>query len=72
VKIEDIYGIFRLLGKEDSKPMDFDVIKSEVIKASQFENQTEILYDYIQEIRKKVSISINKDILYSNEIVGIN
>jgi len=72
VKIEDIYGIFRLLGKEDSKPMDFDVIKSEVIKASQFENQTEILYDYIQEIRKKVSISINKDMLYSNEIVGIN
>jgi parvulin-like peptidyl-prolyl isomerase len=72
VKIEGIYGIFRLLGKEESKPIDFDAIKSEVIKASQIENQSEILYDYTTKIRRKVNISINEDILYSNEIVGLN
>ncbi len=72
VSIEGIYGIFRLLGKEDSKPKDFDLVKDEVIKASQFENQSEILYDYTNEIRRKVKISINEEILYSNEIVGLN
>ena len=69
VKIEGIYGIFRLLGKEESKPIDFNVIKGEVIKASQFENQTEILQDYMNVIRSKVNIKINEDMLGSNEIV---
>ncbi len=72
VKIEGIFGIFRLLGKEDGKPIDFDVVKSEVIKASQFENQEEILYDYIQKFRGKINISVNENVLYSNEIVGLN
>ena len=71
VKIEGIYGIFRLLGKEDGKPLDFDVVKSEVIKATQFENQKEILYDYVQKFRGKINISINDNVLYSDEIVGL-
>jgi len=71
VKIEGIYGIFRLLGKEDGKPLDFDVVKSEVIKASQFENQKEILYDYVQKFRGKINISVNENVLYSDEIVGL-
>ena len=68
VKIEDIYGIFRILGKEESKPLDFGTIKGEVIKASQFENQTEILQDYLEKIRSKVNISINEDMLRSDKI----
>jgi len=69
LKIEGIYGIFRLLGKEESKPIDFSAIEGEVLKVSQFENQTEILYNYINEIRSKVNISIDEDILSSDEIV---
>lgn len=72
VKIEGIYGIFRLLGKEDGKPLDFDVVKSEVVKASQFENQKEILYDYVQKFRAIINISVNEKMLYSDEIVGLN
>jgi len=68
VKIDGIYGIFRLLGKEDSKPIDFNVIKAEVTKASQFENQTDILRDYLNLIRSKVYIKINEDLLGSDEI----
>jgi len=68
LKIEGIYGVFRLLGKEESKPISFNVIKGEVIKASQFENQTEILHVYINKMRSKVNIKINEDILNSNEI----
>ncbi|MCW9064833.1 MAG: peptidylprolyl isomerase [Ignavibacteriaceae bacterium] len=69
VKIEDIYGIFRILGKEESNPLDFGTIKGEVIKASQFENQTEILQDYLEKIRRKVNIGINEDMLSSDKIV---
>jgi hypothetical protein len=72
IKIENIYGIFRPLGKEDSKPIDFGLIKEEVIKASQFENKAEILYDYTSKIQRKINISIDEDLLYSNEIVGLN
>jgi hypothetical protein len=68
LKIEGIYGIFRLLGKEESKPISFNVIKGEVIKASQFENQTEILHVYMNKIRSKVNIKINEYMLSSNEI----
>jgi len=69
LKIEGIYGIFRLLGKEESKPIDFSVIEREVSKASQLENQTEILQDYLNKIRSKVNISINTNMLGSDEIV---
>lgn len=69
IKIEGIYGIFRLLGKEESEPIDFDVIKGEVIKASQFEYQTEILYDYINEISNKVNIKIDEDMLSLDDII---
>ena len=69
IKIEGIYGIFRLLGIEESKPIDFNVIKGEVIKASQFENQTEILQIYINEVRSRVNIKINRNILSSDLIV---
>jgi len=69
LKIEGIFGIFRLLGKEESKPIDFNIINGEVIKASQFENQKEILQDYRNAIRSKVKIKINEDMLGSDEIV---
>lgn len=72
VKIEGIYGIFRLLGKEDGKPLDFDAVKSEVVKASQFENKEEILYDYVQKIRGKINVRVDEGMLYSDEIVGLN
>ena len=68
VKIEGIYGIFRVLGKEDSKPLDFNSIKGEVLKASQFENQTEIIKDYVRKIRSKVHIRINENLLSSISI----
>ncbi len=71
IKIEGIYGIFRLLGKEESKPMAFDEVKDEVIKESQFENQTEILQKYLNDIRSKVNVRINENLLYSVVIAGL-
>ncbi|MEJ2495066.1 MAG: peptidylprolyl isomerase [Ignavibacteriaceae bacterium] len=63
VEIQSVYGIFRLLGKVDGKPIDFNNIKSEVIKACQFENETDILRDYLNKLRSKVEVNINNDLL---------
>jgi len=63
VKIENIFGIFKVLGKEESKPLDFNDVKAEVVKASQLENQTEILREYLTKIRSRVNINIAKDLL---------
>ena len=71
IKIENIFGIFKLLGKEDSKPIEFNIIKEEVTKASQFEAQTEILKAYLTKIRDKVNIRIDKDLLGSYKPVEL-
>ena len=68
VEIQSLYGIFRLLGKVDGKPIDFNNIKSEVIKACQFENETDILRDYLNKLRSKVEVNINNDLLNSDAI----
>jgi len=70
VKIENLFGIFRVIGKTDSEPMEFNLIKSEVIKAVQFVNQTKIVQAYLDSLRKKVEIKINDDILNTYNIAG--
>lgn len=70
IKIEGIYGIFRLLGKEESKPLDFNNIKGEALKASQFENETEILRNYLNKLRGKVNVNINEDLIDSEVIAN--
>jgi parvulin-like peptidyl-prolyl isomerase len=69
IKIESFFGIFKVLGKEESKPLDFDEVREKVIKASQYEHQTEILKEYIGEIRSKVDIRVDKDVFDSYEPV---
>jgi len=70
VKIENTYGIFKVLGKTENQPIDFNLIKNEVIKEVQFEKQTEILRDYINSLRKKVNVKINDNLLSIYEVAG--
>ena len=69
LKIENFFGIFKVLGKEESKPIDLDEIRDEVTKASQYENQIEILKEYIDEIRSKVNIRVDEAVFDSYEPV---
>jgi parvulin-like peptidyl-prolyl isomerase len=70
VEIEGIYGIFRILGKQESKPYDFNAVKDEVLKESQIENQTEIIQNYLNVIQSKVQVKINEQLLESIVITG--
>jgi parvulin-like peptidyl-prolyl isomerase len=69
LKIENFFGIFKVLGKEESKPIDLDEIRDEVTKASQYENQTKILKEYLDQIRSKVDIRVDEAVFDSYEPV---
>ena len=69
LKIENFFGIFKVLGKEESKPIDFEDIRAEVTKASQYEHQTEILKKYLAEIQSKVDIRVDEAVFDSYEPV---
>ena len=62
LKIENFFGIFKVLGKKESKPIDLDEVWEEVTIASQFENQTKILKKYLGEIRSKVNIRVDEKV----------
>lgn len=66
VKVENLYGIFRVIGKIESKPKDFNVVKDDVMRATRFENQTSIFIGYVNRLKKKVNIKINSDLLSLN------
>lgn len=68
IKIENIFGIFKVLGKVESKPIDFNEIKEEVVMGSKLEKQTDIMKNYLDAIRNKVSISVNENVLNSYEV----
>src|SRR3972149_4032682 len=70
IKIENFCGIFRVLGKTESQPIDFDLIKEEVTKAAQFEMQTGIIKDYIELLHNKVNVKIDENLLGSYNIAG--
>jgi parvulin-like peptidyl-prolyl isomerase len=64
-------GIFKILGKIESHPIDFYLIKEDVIKAAKYEQKTQLVADYINEIRKNVEIKINHQLLNGYKIVGL-
>jgi parvulin-like peptidyl-prolyl isomerase len=70
VKIENLFGIFRVIGKSDSEPIDYDLVKDEVLKAAQFERQTETVKSYVEKLKEKISVRINNDLLGSYNILG--
>jgi parvulin-like peptidyl-prolyl isomerase len=71
LKIESSYGIFRILGKNDSKPIEFEKIKSEVIKGAQFEKKSEIVMNYIDSLRGKINVEVNNELLHSYNILDL-
>ncbi len=70
VKIDNLFGVFRILGKNDSKPIEFSSIKDEITKAAQFENQTEIVLKHLETLKNKVDVKINRDLLGSFNVAG--
>ena len=68
IKMNGYFGIFKILGKKASKPLKFRQIKSDVEIAAKYSFQKLYFQNYINSIRNRVKININKLILGSKKI----
>lgn len=65
IKIENVYGLFRVEGKIDAQPVPFEQIKDRVLEEYKGENQTELMRAYLEKQRKKVKIQRNLQLVKS-------
>jgi parvulin-like peptidyl-prolyl isomerase len=70
LKVQDYYGIFKVLGKTDRKPFEFDEVKEKTISAVKLESRSLIMESYLKEIQKKVTVEINNQLLKSYTIAS--
>lgn len=70
VRIENYYGLFKILGKKDPKPIEFSIIKKSVRDAFIFEQRTKLRDEYINKIRNGLEIKIDYKLLASFNILG--
>jgi parvulin-like peptidyl-prolyl isomerase len=70
IKIQGYYGIFKVLGKSDSKPIEFEKVKSEVIGAYKREHDKELVKKYLENLYGSIPIKINRQLLGSINIAG--
>lgn len=68
IKMNGYFGIFKILGKKASKPLKFRDIKSDVEIAAKYTFQKLYFQKYIDSIRNRVKIRINKRLLGSKRI----
>ncbi len=70
LKVQDYYGIFKVLGKVDKKPFEFDEVKEKTVSAVKLEKRSRIMESYLKEIQKKVIVEINNQLLKTYTITS--
>lgn len=65
VKIQDLYGIFKVLEKKNGELKPFNTVKSEAQKLAKIEKSRLIMDNYLKNITPKINIIINEDFLAS-------
>lgn len=59
LEIKGAYGIFRVLKKQDSKPIPFAEIRNQVLERMKIDLRTKTVSDYLKVLRSKVPIEID-------------
>ena len=65
IQIENVYGVFKILQKVESKPIEFERIINKVEQKTKEEYEVKILTDYLDILRSKVKIYINEEFINS-------
>ncbi len=63
LKIENYFGFFRVLKKEDGKPGSFELLKGKILTAVQNQKGFPYMKKHIEELSKKIRIEINNKLL---------
>lgn len=72
IRFDKYYGIFRVLGKKSSQPLDFNLIKDKVVLAVKKQMSQALLQNYVNKLKKSVPIKINYDMLWAYKIPGLS
>lgn len=65
IKIEERFGIFKLLEKIDKQLKDFDTVKKEAERLLKKEKSVQVMNGYLDKLRAQVSIIVNEQLLNS-------
>jgi len=68
LKYDKYYGFFKVLKKQDGKPIDFNLVKSQVLNNVRNEKGFPYMKKHIDALSKKVDIKVNDDILKNYKI----
>jgi parvulin-like peptidyl-prolyl isomerase len=60
IKIQNRFGVFKVLGKKESEPIPFELVKNQVANSLKMERQKSIVQEYIDKLQKKAKIEINE------------
>lgn len=69
LRIEDYFGIFKLIGKIDSQPLKYELIKDDAVRLLKKEKSKEIMSNYLDNLKKNVNVIMN-DSLIANMIIN--
>lgn len=71
IKIENYYGIFKIIEKREKELKPFEIVKYDVIKLLKKEKSRQLVSDYIEKIKSHITVNINEKLL-SLKPVGVN
>lgn len=68
LKFDKYFGFFKVLKKQDGKPIDFNLVRSQVLNNVRNEKGFPYMKKHIDSLSKKVDIKVNEDILKNYKI----
>lgn len=71
-EIDGYFGLFKVIGKKESNPIEYDLIKNEVLKVFREDRQNQLLMEYLSYLKSKVDIDVDEQLLTSLKISLLN
>lgn len=68
IEIDNIYGIFKIIEKLDSEPVEFDEVKDIAYMAVKFKLKNDLVNEYVEELKSKNDVFVNLKNLGSAKI----
>ncbi len=72
IKVNNYYGIFKVIAKEKSKPVSFEKAKNIAEMAVKFKLKNELLKKYIEKLKTKTKVEVFDKIIGSTKILAIS
>jgi foldase protein PrsA len=68
IKIQDYYGIFKIIEKLESSPREFSIVKNDALRLLKKEKSRDIMASYLNRLTSKLKIEVNEKLLSTAEI----